>query len=33
MNWEKGFPDLSCIEQLSFSSDDLLNQAITKLSF
>ncbi len=33
MNWEKGFQKLSDVEQLSFSSDDLLNQAITKLSF
>jgi uncharacterized protein (TIGR00661 family) len=33
MNWEIGFQKLSDVGQLSFSSDDLLNQAITKLSF
>lgn len=31
MNWEKGFQDLSCVKQLSFSADGLLNQVIDKL--
>lgn len=31
MNWEKGFQDLSRVQQLSFSADGLLNQVIEKL--